>query len=198
MARLMSTPRPLRAILMRSASALMAPCAQQLPQYCGRCWLRLFVRSTFPSTFPHEKLSGSAESSTYSCGLGLLTLSRVSWPGRYLISLKRSPVAALVVVSITPGAPALRGNIFAASAEHAAASSAAASAASAAAFIVAVLILDGVYTRTQTSRKEHKQTTGGDRRTHSLPPSLPRAHSRRGTFSRKNTPKTAKFYTTCK
>ena len=35
-ARLMSTPAPLRAILMRSPSAEMAPWAQQLPQYCRR------------------------------------------------------------------------------------------------------------------------------------------------------------------
>ena len=33
-ARLMSTPFALRAILMRSPSAEMAPCAQQEPQYC--------------------------------------------------------------------------------------------------------------------------------------------------------------------
>ena len=32
----MSTPAPLRAILMRSPSAEMAPWAQQLPQYCRR------------------------------------------------------------------------------------------------------------------------------------------------------------------
>ena len=108
------------------------------------------------------------------------------------------PVAALEV-SITPGPPALRGNIFAASAEHAAASSAAASAASAAAFIVAVLILDGVYTRRkrahEVGRNTNKRPEETDARTPSLSHSLAKRHL---LLSRKNTPKTAKFYTTCK
>jgi len=47
-ARLTSTPRPRRAILIRSASDESAPCAQQLPQYWGRCWFRFLVTSDLP------------------------------------------------------------------------------------------------------------------------------------------------------
>jgi len=35
----MSVPLASRAILIRSPSAETEPCAQQLPQYCGMCWL---------------------------------------------------------------------------------------------------------------------------------------------------------------
>ena len=43
-ARLTSMPFAPRAILIRSPSAEMAPCAQHEPQYCGMCWFRDIVQ----------------------------------------------------------------------------------------------------------------------------------------------------------
>jgi hypothetical protein len=39
---------PLRRILIRSESALVAACAQQEPQYWGMCWFRLSVARERP------------------------------------------------------------------------------------------------------------------------------------------------------
>merc|ERR1719326_286899 len=66
------TPAFIRWILMRSPNAERAPCAQQEPQYCGMCWLRLCVTHEVPFIFDQSQLSGIASTSTYVCGRGSL------------------------------------------------------------------------------------------------------------------------------
>merc|ERR1719231_825205 len=60
-------PLPLRAILIRSPRAEMEPWAQQLPQYCGMCWLRDMVHRPWSH---HEKESGRSSDLSVSCGSG--------------------------------------------------------------------------------------------------------------------------------
>merc|ERR1719198_1315850 len=52
---------------MRSPSAEMAPWAQQLPQYCGMCWLRDIVQRPLSH---HEKESGRSADLSVSWGSG--------------------------------------------------------------------------------------------------------------------------------
>ena len=56
---LMSTSFAPRAIFMRSARVDTEPCAQQDPQYCGMCLLRLSVKFT-PSLSHHVNSAGKA------------------------------------------------------------------------------------------------------------------------------------------
>ena len=66
----------IRDILILSARLDMAACAQQEPQYTGRCWFFGVVMKEVPSILDHENLNGSFSLSIYSAGSGRVKSSR--------------------------------------------------------------------------------------------------------------------------
>ena len=74
-ARITSGYAAFRAILRRSLRELVVPKAQQEPQYCGICWLRVSVKKLVPFTSPQKKSAGKSSVSICSCALGFKIFS---------------------------------------------------------------------------------------------------------------------------
>merc|ERR1719171_2340794 len=98
MAGVTSGPLPPRAILIRSASADIAPWAQQEPQYWGMCWLREIVQKFWPSLSHQLKDEGiSAGAVRRSCELEPEELPRQTTPSFSVSSRLRSSLRRLDV-----------------------------------------------------------------------------------------------------
>ena len=61
---------PFRAMFILSARALVVPCAQHEPQYCGMCWFRVWLTKFFPLMFRQSQTFGRSSIFIVLCGSG--------------------------------------------------------------------------------------------------------------------------------